>query len=68
VVHIKVTTKDAPEHALKGRQPRAINHTSDEPERGISAQTARRRGSTLLEVELDIRRCRILVFTILMLE
>jgi hypothetical protein len=33
VVHVKVTAKDTPEAALKGRQASAIDHTGDKPNR-----------------------------------
>jgi hypothetical protein len=33
VVHVKVTTKDTPEDALKGRQASAIDYTGDKPKR-----------------------------------
>jgi hypothetical protein len=68
VVHVQITTKDTPKYALKGWQPRAIDHTSDEPEVRIRDEATRGRGSALLEVELDVRRRRILVFAILVLE
>jgi hypothetical protein len=33
VIHVKVTAKDAPEDALKGRQASAIDYTGDKPNR-----------------------------------
>jgi hypothetical protein len=33
VVHVKVTTKDTPEDALKGGQASAIDYTGDKPNR-----------------------------------
>jgi hypothetical protein len=67
MVHVEVTTKDAPENALERGQTGAINDASDEPVMRLREQKSRRK-KRILEVERDVRRGRILVFPIFMLE